>query len=203
MNVVLALLLAGFGTGLSLIVAIGSQNAFLLQQGLRGAAVAPLVVICAVSDLVLIGLGVSGIGAVLKQWPTAIGVIAVGGGLFLLGYGALAARRAFRPSVMTIGEERTPLRKAVLACVAFTWLNPHVYLDTVLLLGSVAVAHGDGRWLFGVGAGIASAVWFSALGFGARRLAGVFAKPVAWRVLDVLIAVTMTGLGMTMLLGRV
>ncbi|WP_103348992.1 LysE/ArgO family amino acid transporter [Amycolatopsis sp. CA-128772] len=196
------LLLAGFGTGLSLIVAIGSQNAFLLQQGLRGGSVAPLVVICAVSDLVLIGLGVSGIGAVVEQWPTAVGAIAVGGGLFLVGYGVLAARRALRPSVMTVGAERTPLRKAVLACVAFTWLNPHVYLDTVLLLGSVAVAHGDGRWLFGVGAGIASAVWFSALGFGAKRLAGVFAKPVAWRVPDVVIAVTMTGLGATMLLGH-
>lgn len=198
----LALLAAGFGTGLSLIVAIGSQNAFLLQQGLRGGAVAPLVVICAVSDLVLIGLGVSGIGAVLGRWPTAIGVIAVGGGLFLIAYGALAARRAFRASVMTVGEERTPLRKAVLSCVGFTWLNPHVYLDTVLLLGSVAVAHGDGRWLFGLGAGIASAVWFSALGFGARRLAGVFARPAAWRVLDVFIAVTMTALGVSMVLSR-
>jgi L-lysine exporter family protein LysE/ArgO len=200
---VLPLLVAGFGTGLSLIIAIGSQNAFLLQQGLRGGAVAPLVVICAVSDLVLIGLGVSGIGAVLKQWPTATGVIAVVGGLFLLGYGALAARRAFRPSVMAVGEERAPLRKAVLACVGFTWLNPHVYLDTVLLLGSVAVAHGDGRWLFGLGACIASAVWFSALGFGARRLAGVFARPAAWRVLDVLIAVTMTALGVSMLVSHV
>ncbi|MGW5740397.1 LysE/ArgO family amino acid transporter [Amycolatopsis sp. NPDC003861] len=199
----LPLLLAGFGTGLSLIVAIGSQNAFLLQQGLRGGAVAPLVVICAVSDLVLIGLGVSGVGAVLERWPMAIGVIAVGGGLFLLGYGVLAARRALRPSVMTVGEERTPLRKAVVACIAFTWLNPHVYLDTVLLLGSVAAAQGDGRWLFGVGAGVASAVWFSALGFGARRLAGVFAKPMAWRVLDVVIAVTMTGLGVGMLLSHV
>ena len=198
----LALLAAGFGTGLSLIVAIGSQNAFLLQQGLRGGAVAPLVVICAVSDLVLIGLGVSGIGAVLGRWPTAIGVIAVGGGLFLIAYGALAARRAFRASVMTVGEERTSLRKAVLSCVGFTWLNPHVYLDTVLLLGSVAVAHGDGRWLFGLGAGIASAVWFSALGFGARRLAGVFARPAAWRVLDVFIAVTMTALGVSMVLSR-
>lgn len=200
---VLALLLAGFGTGLSLIVAIGSQNAFLLQQGLRGGVVAPLVVICAVSDLALIGLGVSGIGAVLGRWPTAIGVIAVGGGLFLLGYGAIAVRRAFRPAVLNVGDERTPLRKAVLACLGFTWLNPHVYLDTVLLLGSIAVAHGDGRWLFGLGACVASAVWFSALGFGARRLAGVFARPAAWRVLDVLIAVTMTGLGVSMVLSRV
>ncbi|WP_410622578.1 LysE/ArgO family amino acid transporter [Amycolatopsis sp. cmx-8-4] len=199
----LALLLAGFGTGLSLIVAIGSQNAFLLQQGLRGGAVAPLVAICAVSDLVLIALGVSGIGVVLGRWPTAIGVIAVGGGLFLLGYGALAARRAFRPSVLSVGDGRTPLRKAVLACLGFTWLNPHVYLDTVLLLGSVAVAHGDGRWLFGLGACVASAVWFSALGFGARRLAGVFARPAAWRVLDALIAVTMAGLGVSMVLSRV
>ncbi|WP_328647734.1 LysE family transporter [Amycolatopsis sp. NBC_00348] len=199
----LALLLAGFGTGLSLIVAIGSQNAFLLQQGLRGGTVAPLVAICAVSDLVLIALGVSGIGVVLGRWPTAIGVIAVGGGLFLLGYGALAARRAFRPSVLSVGDGRTPLRKAVLACLGFTWLNPHVYLDTVLLLGSVAVAHGDGRWLFGLGACVASAVWFSALGFGARRLAGVFARPAAWRVMDVLIAVTMAGLGVSMVLSRV
>ncbi|MGW3961418.1 LysE/ArgO family amino acid transporter [Amycolatopsis sp. NPDC005003] len=197
----LPLLLAGFGTGLSLIVAIGSQNAFLLQQGLRGGVVAPLVVICAVSDLVLIGLGVSGVGAVLERWPAAVGVVAVGGGVFLLGYGVFAARRALKPSGMVVGEERISLRNAVLACVAFTWLNPHVYLDTVLLLGSVAVAHGDGRWVFGVGAGVASAVWFSALGFGARRLAGVFAKPVAWRVLDVVIAVTMTGLGIGLLLG--
>ncbi len=201
-DVVLALLAAGFGTGLSLIVAIGSQNAFLLQQGLRGGAVAPLVVICAVSDLVLIGLGVSGVGAVLGRWPTAIGVIAIGGGLFLMGYGALAARRAFRPSVMTVGQERTPLRRAVRTCVAFTWLNPHVYLDTVLLLGSIAVAHGDGRWLFGLGAGIASAIWFSALGFGARRLAGLFARPAAWRALDVVIAVTMTALGISLVLSR-
>jgi L-lysine exporter family protein LysE/ArgO len=200
---VFALLLAGFGTGLSLIVAIGSQNAFLLQQGLRGGAVAPLVVICAVSDLALIGLGVSGLGVLLGRWPAAIGVIAVGGGLFLLGYGVLAARRAFRPSAMTLDGERTPPRKAILTCVAFTWLNPHVYLDTVLLLGSVAVAHGDGRWLFGLGACVASAVWFSALGFGARRLAGVFARPAAWRVLDVLIAVTMTALGTAMLLSHV
>ncbi|MBV9847571.1 MAG: LysE family transporter [Kutzneria sp.] len=198
----LPLLLAGFGTGLSLIVAIGSQNAFLLQQGLRGGPVAPLVAICAASDLVLIGLGVSGIGVALGRWPAAISVTAVCGGLFLLGYGALAARRAFRPSVMTVGEERIPLGKAALACLAFTWLNPHVYLDTVLLLGSVAVAHGEGRWLFGLGAGLASMVWFSALGFGARRLAGIFARPAAWRALDALVAVTMTCLGVSLLLSR-
>ncbi|MBV8933629.1 MAG: LysE family transporter, partial [Kutzneria sp.] len=115
---------------------------------------------------------------------------------------ALAARRAFRPSVMTVGEERIPLGKAALACLAFTWLNPHVYLDTVLLLGSVAVAHGEGRWLFGLGAGLASMVWFSALGFGARRLAGIFARPAAWRALDALVAVTMTCLGVSLLLSR-
>nr|WP_225953213.1 LysE/ArgO family amino acid transporter [Kibdelosporangium phytohabitans] len=187
---------------MSLVVAIGSQNAFLLQQGLRGGAVAPLVAICAVSDLVLIALGVSGLGAVLGRWPAAITAITVGGGVFLLGYGLLAARRAMRPSVMTVGHERTPARKAVLACLAFTWLNPHVYLDTVLLVGAIAVAQGDGRWMFGVGACLASVVWFSALGFGARRLSGVFARPGAWRVLDVVIAVTMTSLGTAMLLSR-
>nr|CEL13822.1 Transporter, LysE family [Kibdelosporangium sp. MJ126-NF4]CTQ88190.1 Transporter, LysE family [Kibdelosporangium sp. MJ126-NF4] len=195
-------MVAGFGTGMSLIVAIGSQNAFVLQQGLRGGAVAPLVAICAVSDLVLIGLGVGGTGAVLGRWPAAVTVIAVGGGLFLIGYGLLAARRALRPSVLTVGQQRVPLRRAAWTCMAFTWLNPHVYLDTVVLLGAVAVAHGDGRWMFGLGAGVASVVWFSALGFGARRLAGVFARPGAWRVLDVVIAVTMTGLGTAMLLAR-
>ncbi|MEC3976425.1 LysE/ArgO family amino acid transporter [Amycolatopsis sp. H20-H5] len=196
---VLTVLAAGFGTGLSLIVAIGAQNTFLLQHGLRGGAVVHLVVICALSDVVLIVAGVSGVGAVLHRWPAVVGVIALGGGAFLICYGFLAARRVFRPAFLQVGAaENTSPRKAVLTCFALTWLNPHVYLDTLLLLGSVAAGHGDGRWLFGLGAVLASAVWFSALGFGARRLTGLFARPASWRVLDVLIAVTMTTLGVTM-----
>ena len=200
---VLPVLAAGFGTSLSLIVAIGAQNTFVLQQGLRGAAVVPVVLVCALSDAVLIAAGVGGIGAVLGRWPTAVGVIGVAGGLFLLAYGFLAARRAVRPGALTTGvAEVKSLRRTVFTCLALTWLNPHVYLDTVLLLGSVAAGHGDGRWLFGVGAVLASAFWFCALGFGARRLAGVFARPAAWRVLDALIAVTMAALGVTMIAGQ-
>jgi L-lysine exporter family protein LysE/ArgO len=200
---VLPVLAAGFGTGLSLIVAIGAQNTFVLQQGLRGAAVVPVVLVCALSDAVLIAAGVSGIGAVLHRWPSAVSAIGVGGGLFLMAYGFLAARRAVRPGALTTGAaEVKSLRRTVFTCLALTWLNPHVYLDTVLLLGSVAAGHGGGRWLFGAGAVLGSVFWFCALGFGARRLAGVFARPAAWRVLDALIAVTMTALGVTMLSGQ-
>ncbi|MEV4597157.1 LysE/ArgO family amino acid transporter [Amycolatopsis sp. NPDC049253] len=196
-------LAAGFGTGLSLIVAIGAQNTFVLQQGLRGGAVKRLIAVCALSDVVLIAVGVSGIGAVLRRWPAAITAIAVVGGAFLVTYGFLAARRAVRPGALTTsGLEPSSPRRTVLTGLALTWLNPHVYLDTVLLLGSVAAAQGGGRWVFGIGAALASAVWFSALGLGARRLAGVFARPAAWRVLDGLIAVTMTALGVSMVLGR-
>jgi L-lysine exporter family protein LysE/ArgO len=178
------------------------ENTFVLQQGLRGAAVVPVVLVCALSDAVLIAAGVSGIGAVLRHWPAAAGVIGVAGGLFLVAYGVLAARRVVRPGALTTGEvEAKSSRRTVFTCLALTWLNPHVYLDTVLLLGSVAAGHGDSRWLFGVGAVFASAFWFCALGFGARRLAGVFARPASWRALDALIAVTMTALGVTMVWG--
>ncbi|MEU4668106.1 LysE family transporter [Amycolatopsis sp. NPDC023774] len=195
-------LAAGFGTGLSLIVAIGAQNTFVLQQGLRGGAVKRLIVVCALSDVVLIAVGVSGIGAVLRRWPAAITAIGVVGGAFLVTYGFLGARRAMRPGALTTSVlEPVSPRRTVLAGLALTWLNPHVYLDTVLL-GSVAAGQGGGRWVFGIGAALASAVWFSALGLGARRLAGVFARPAAWRVLDGLIAVTMTALGVSMVLDR-
>ena len=200
---VLPLLAAGFGTGLSLIVAIGAQNAFVLRQGLRGSLVVPVILVCTLSDAVLIAAGVSGIGAVIQRWPSAIRAIAVAGGLFLIGYGLLAARRAFRPGTLAASpDEFVSPRRTLLTCLAFTWLNPHVYLDTVLLVGSVAAGHGDGRWLFGVGAVAASAVWFSTLGLGARRLSGVFARPAAWRVLDGLIAATMIALGVSLLLAR-
>jgi L-lysine exporter family protein LysE/ArgO len=192
---------AGFGTGLSLIVAIGAQNAFVLRQGIRREHVPAIVAICTASDAVLIVCGVAGIGAAIQAWPAGLTAIAWIGGIFLLCYGAFAARRAVRPSSLTL-DRAAPAdrpRATVLTCLALTWLNPHVYLDTLLLLGSVANGYGDRRWLFGVGAAVGSALWFSGLGFGARLLRGVFARPAAWRVLDALIAATMATLGVIMI----
>lgn len=195
--------LAGFGTGLSLIVAIGSQNAFVLRQGIRREAVLLVVVVCTVSDAVLILLGVGGVGgvgAVIGAWPSVITVVAVAGGVFLLCYGALAARRALRPSAMKVtGQVAGSRRRALLTSLALTWLNPHVYLDTVLLLGSVAAGHGSLRWNFAIGATLASVCWFIVLGFGARLLSGFFARPASWRVLDGLVAATMVTLGIGLL----
>ncbi|WP_069464063.1 LysE/ArgO family amino acid transporter, partial [Actinacidiphila rubida] len=164
--------LAGLGTGLSLIVAIGAQNAFVLRQGIRREHVPAVVAICAASDALLIALGIGGIGTVVGRWPSAVTVISWAGGAFLIGYGLLAARRALHPSSMTADGAAvgSSLRGAVLTCLAMTWLNPHVYLDTLLLLGSVANGYGAGRWPFGVGAAAGSVLWFSGLGFGARLL---------------------------------
>ncbi|MEU9227653.1 LysE/ArgO family amino acid transporter [Streptomyces massasporeus] len=195
---------AGFGTGLSLIVAIGAQNAFVLRQGIRRQAVLAVVAICALSDAALIALGVGGVGAVVVKWPAALTVVGWVGGAFLLVYGALAARRVLRPggdALRTEGEAAGSVRRAVLTCLAMTWLNPHVYLDTVFLLGSVAADHGELRWTFGLGAVLASLCWFTALGFGARMLGRFLAKPAAWRVLDGLVAATMIVLGAVLVIG--
>ena len=202
-SAVLLPLAAGFGLGLSLIVAIGAQNAFVLRQGIRAKHVLAVVLICALSDLVLVFLGISGVGLVIGRFPVALVVIRWLGAAFLVGYGLLAARRAFLGGRLEVEKDGngSSLRSVVLTVLALTWLNPHVYLDTVLLLGSVANTHGDaGRWLFGAGAGVASIIWFTALGFGARLLAGVFAKPLAWRILDGVIAATMIVLGVSLVL---
>ena len=188
-------LLLGFGTMMTLIVAIGAQNAFVLRQGLRRQAVAKVVAVCAISDAILVAVGVAGFGAIVRRWPQVITVAAIVGGLFLLGYGFLAARRAFQPSSMTVSDSGS--NRPVLTALALTWLNPHVYLDTLLLLGSIAA----GRWLFGVGAVTASVTWFVALGFGARLLSPLFAKPRSWRVLDGLIAAVMISLGVALIVG--
>jgi L-lysine exporter family protein LysE/ArgO len=191
---------AGFGTGLSLIVAIGAQNAFVLRQGIRRHGVLTVVAICALSDAVLIALGVGGVGALVLAFPAVLTVVGLAGGAFLLCYGFLAARRAFRPAAMTVTDTPATGRVA-LTCLALTWLNPHVYLDTVLLLGTVAAHRGDLRWAFGVGAMLGSLCWFAALGFGARLLTGFFARPSSWRVLDGLVAATMITLGVTLVAG--
>jgi L-lysine exporter family protein LysE/ArgO len=188
---------AGFGTGLSLLVAIGAQNAFVLRQGIRRDAVLAVVGICALSDSALIALGVGGVGAVVVADPQALTAVGWIGGAFLLCSGALAARRVFRPpgALRTEGEASGSRRRAVLTCLALTWLNPHVYLDTVFLLGSIAADRGALRWTFGLGAVLASLCWFAALGFGGRLLGRVLARPSAWRVLDGLVAATMIGIG--------
>ena len=193
--------LFGFVAGLSLIVAIGAQNAFVLRQGIRNEHVLPVVILCAVSDLVLIVAGVAGVGALVTAHPQLMTIARYGGAAFLLGYGLLAARRALQPAVMTPGDAGSARLPAVLlTCLALTFLNPHVYLDTVVLLGTLASQQGDGRWRFGAGAAAASTVWFFGLGFGARRLAGLFAKPVTWRILDGAIALTMIALSVSLAL---
>ncbi len=191
--------LAGFAASLVLIVAIGAQNAFVLRQGLRREHVLPVILTCAISDLALIAAGIAGLGAVVTARPAAVTVIRWAGAAFLLAYAAVAAKRAWRPGALK-PTDRAPatLRATLLTCLALTYLNPHVYLDTVLLLGSVAQQHPH-RWPFGIGAAVASAVWFSALGLGAHRLAPVLSRPAAWRVLDGLIAVVMAGIAGTLL----
>lgn len=193
-------LIVGFLASFTLIAAIGAQNAFVLRQGIRREHVLPVVAMCTASDIVLIAAGIAGVGALINAHPSAITIAKFGGALFLFGYACLAARRALRPSSLT-PSEAAPARLAevLITCAAMTFLNPHVYLDTVVLLGALANEHAEGRWLFGVGAVTASAVWFAGLGLGARRLAGLFATPMTWRVLDGLIAVTMIGLGVAMI----
>ena len=191
----------GFVTGLSLIVAIGAQNAFVLRQGIRNEHVLPVVILCAVSDLVLIVAGVAGVGALVTAHPQLMTIARYGGAAFLLAYGLLAARRALQPAVMTPGDAGSARLPAVLlTCLTLTFLNPHVYLDTVVLLGTLASQQGEARWRFGAGAAAASLVWFFCLGFGARQLAGLFAKPVTWRILDGVIALTMITLSVSLAL---
>lgn len=213
--------LAGLGLGLSLIVAIGAQNVFVLRQGIRREHVLAVVIVCAVSDGLLIVAGVAGLGFLLQAAPWLVVVARVAGALFLLGYGVLAARRAWRGGevlavdtsapagdaaalptggVATATRTGTRLLPVLLTTLALTWLNPHVYLDTVLMLGSIAATHGDRRWLFAAGAITASVLWFTALGFGARHLGRWLRTERSWRILDALIAVIMIALAVSLIL---
>ncbi len=201
MNAAYFVVLSGFATTMALIAAIGAQNAFVLRQGIRGEHVLPVVAVCTVSDLLLIFAGIAGFGALIAAHPDIVTVTKFGGAAFLICYGLLAARRAAKPGTLTPADAAPARLAAVLAtCLALTFLNPHVYLDTVILLGALANEHQDGKWLFGVGAVAASAVWFTGLGFGAKRLRHLFASARTWRVLDAVIAVTMIGLGVSLVL---
>lgn len=193
---------SGMATGMALIVAIGSQNAYVLRQGIRREHVLPLVLFCSVSDAVLILAGIGGAGALIRGNEALLQVTRYGGALFLLSYGLLAAKRAWQGSQLHLeNAASTTLAAALAACFGFTFLNPHVYLDTVVLLGSIANQRPDpARWVFGVGACVGSLVWFSALGFGARYLAPLFQTTTAWRVLDTVIAVTMGAMALMLVL---
>ncbi|MEW2459685.1 MULTISPECIES: LysE/ArgO family amino acid transporter [unclassified Microbacterium] len=214
--------LAGLGLGLSLIVAIGAQNVFVLRQGIRREHVLAVVIVCAVSDAVLIAAGVAGLGFLLQAAPWLVVVARVAGALFLFGYGLLAARRAWRGGEVLAVDASSPadgtgtgrsaggtatatrsgtrLAPVLLTVLALTWLNPHVYLDTVLMLGSIAATHGEQRWLFAAGAILASVLWFTALGFGARYLGRWLRTERSWRVLDAVIAVIMVALAVSLIL---
>lgn len=197
--------LSGLGLGLSLIVAIGAQNAFVLRQGLRRQHVGAVVAVCAVSDAVLIASGVAGAGALVEGRPGLLDAVRWAGAAFLAAYGLMAARRATRRETLAPREESLPasLAATVTTALALTWLNPHVYLDTVVLLGSIAQSHPGRQWWFAVGAVLGSVVWFTALGYGAALLRPLFARPRAWQVLDAGIAVVMLALAVSLVVAAV
>jgi len=193
--------LPGFLLSLSLILAIGAQNAFVLRQGLRRSHVFWVCFACALSDAVLIIAGVAGFGALAERVPLFKIVVRYGGAAFLIWYGWLNARAAWSGGArMDIdGQSNQSLRGALLTVAALTWLNPHVYLDTVVLIGSISAQYPD-RLLFGIGATLASFVFFFGLGYGARLLAPLFSNPRSWQVLDALVALTMWAIALKLIL---
>lgn len=190
----------GFVLGASLIIAIGAQNAFILRQGLMREHVFVLCLICALSDAALIAVGVAGMGAVIAASPVLLTVVTLGGALFLAAYAVMAFRRALAPSAMqAAGKSGGSLKAAIATCLAFTFLNPHVYLDTVLLVGGLSARFEGGlRLAFALGAMAASFAWFFSLGYGARLLAPFFRRARAWQVLDLLIALVMASLSLSL-----
>jgi L-lysine exporter family protein LysE/ArgO len=196
--------LHGFLLQMGLITAIGAQNAFVLKQGVKGEHVAAVCAICAASDAVLIAAGVCGFGALLSVAPWFGGALRLGGAGVLIAFGlrsaisAYAGNKSLDPAASADGG----LRTAVLACLTFTWLNPHVYLDTVGLIGSVAAQHPGREIAFGIGAATASLLFFFALGYGARFLRPLLAKPAAWHALDAGIAATMWAIAAMLIFGR-
>ena len=184
--------LPGFFAGLGLIVAIGAQNAFVIRQGLTRQHVFVVVAICAIADAALIALGIAGLGAIIQGLPWLLEGVRWFGVAYLTWFGIKSVRSAFKNEVMDIsGAQTTSLKKVVAAVLGFTLLNPHVYLDTVILLGSISNQFAEDRWVFGLGAMTASVVWFSSIGFGAKAASRFMSKPIFWRVLDSLIAIVM------------
>ena len=192
----------GFALSATLIIAIGAQNAFVLRQGIRKEHVAPIVAFCAIADLLLIAVGVAGLAGILGDSPTLVALLTIAGSAFLVWYGIRALQRALLPQSLraAAGNEPLSLANAMAQAAGFTLLNPHVYLDTVLLMGSIGTRQpADMRIWFVGGAACASGVWFTILGFGARLLAPIFARPRAWQVLDTLVGLTMLSLAVLLI----
>ncbi len=188
--------LHGYLTALSLILAIGAQNAFVLRQGLRREHVGAVVAVCAGSDALLIAAGVAGFGAVSRAAPLLVEAMRWAGVAFLLVYGALRFRAALRGGevLRPAPDAGAPLGRVLATCLLLTWANPHVYLDTVVLLGSISAQHAPHGLAFGVAAAAGSFSFFAALGYGARLLAPVFARPQAWVWLEIIVGATMWAL---------
>lgn len=193
---------AGFSLGLSLILAIGSQNAFVLKQGIKNQNVLAVCCVCAISDALLIALGVAGFGAIVHQFPEIEMFARYGGACFLGIYALLSFKSAFtKTHVLNSNiESNDSMVKAIIMCLAFTWLNPHVYLDTVILLGSISTQYQPNQLIFAIGAITASFVFFFSLGYGSKFLAPVFSKPKAWKVLEFCVGVTMTSIAISLVL---
>lgn len=206
MSAVVSTAISGFALGAGLIIAIGAQNAFVLRQGLRAEHIWAVVAVCVVCDWALIAVGALGFGWLVARLPLATSVAAWGGALYLVAYGAMSLRSAFRSEVLdtsAVARSLPAVRPAVIATLAVSLLNPHVYLDTVVLLGSVAGQYPPTlRAWFAAGAACASLVWFCALGFGAKLLAPLFGRPMAWRVLDAAVAAVMWWIAVTLVVGE-
>lgn len=198
-------LVAGLALGGSLIVAIGAQNAFVIRQGVLNSHVFWICLFCATSDAILIWGGIYGLGVVLQSLPWLVPVMTFGGAAFLLWYAVKAFGRALTPMVLSDGgKTTTSLTMALAICAAFTWANPHVYLDTVILVGSIANARPPGEQApFALGATLASFIWFFGLGYGAKALRGPLSKPIVWRAIDATIAIVMLWLAVKLVLGYV
>ena len=194
---------AGYFLSISLIAAIGAQNAYVLRQGLRREHVFAVIMTCALSDALLMAAGVAGFGAVSKRVPWLGDAMLYSGVLFLIVYGALRFRAAFRggEALRPAAGAQTPLAKVLMTCLVLTWANPHVYLDTVVLIGSLSAHYAPHQMVFGMGAALGSFSFFLVLGYGARLLAPVFAKPQAWVVLEIVVGMTMWAIAAGLLLG--
>jgi L-lysine exporter family protein LysE/ArgO len=190
---------SGLMTGLALIVAIGAQNAFVLRQGIRREHIGAVVLLCMAADAALILAGTAGVGALVSRFPAALDILRWAGAAYLMWWAARSFRSALRPAALTPDAPRS--RGSVIATTAaLTLLNPHVYLDTVVLVGSLANQHGpDARWIFAAGAVTGSVAWFSGLGYGARSLSRVLDRPNTWRILDLVIGVVMLALAVTLI----
>jgi L-lysine exporter family protein LysE/ArgO len=187
--------LPGLLTGLSLIIAIGAQNAFVIRQGLTKKHVLLVVAICSISDALLIALGVAGVGVLISGLPWLLETIRWFGVAYLTWFGIRSIRSAFKTQVLDAsGVQSATAKTVVLSVLGFTFLNPHVYLDTVILLGSIGNQFGQDKWWFALGGAVASILWFSSIGFGAKAASRFMAKPVFWKVLDLVIAAVMFGI---------